>query len=242
MRKYLSFKQLALFIGLLFILASLIIPNEILTNIGITSTGGGLGTSTTEAAPGDNLSITCTPTTLANGTWAYLNAGGSPVQYLHGSQWYSTETGITWGSLKFTLKNEGLQSADVLISSDNWTGTGKTWYLADDAIPLASTIGLKAGIVYSTPGYFILGFAPYPTQAIGWSDNGNVDVQEHVGYDFSGTGDYTIIVKRSTPHNFLVTGIDPTDSVWWGFKILLPTSSVGNVVMTGIITLTAVIH
>jgi len=240
MRKYLSFKQLALFVGLLFILASLIIPNEILTHIGITSTGGGLGTGIAEAAPGDNLSIINSPDNLTSGTWAYLNAGGSPVQYLRGNQWYSTETGITWGALKFTLKNEGLQSADVFISSDNWTGTGKTWYLAGDAIPLASTIGLKAGIVYSTPGYFAIGFAPYPTQAIGWSDNGDVDVQEHVGYDFSGTGDYTIIVNRAG--NALVEGLDPTDSVWWGFKILLPTSSVGNVVMTGIITLTAVIH
>ena len=189
---------------------------------------------------GDNLSIINSPDNLTSGTWAYLNAGGSPVQYLRGNQWYSTETGITWGALKFTLKNEGLQSADVFISSDNWTGTGKTWYLAGDAIPLASTIGLKAGIVYSTPGYFAIGFAPYPTQAIGWSDNGDVDVQEHVGYDFSGTGDYTIIVNRAG--NALVEGLDPTDSVWWGFKILLPTSSVGNVVMTGIITLTAVIH
>ena len=197
--------------------------------------------SALELAGTTGISITCSPDNVT-GAWAYLNAGGAPTQYLRGNQWYTTETGITWGALKFTLQNDGSASADVMISSDNWTGTGKTWYLADDAVPLASTIGLKAGIVYSTPGYFAIGFTPYPTKAIGWSDNGDVDVQEHVGYDFSGTGDYTIIVKRNLPHNFLVTSLDPTDSVWWGFKILLPTSSVGNVVMTGIITLTAVIH
>lgn len=184
-----------------------------------------------------SVSITCTPTTV-NGAWAYLSGGGIPTQYLRGNQWYTTETGITWGALEFTLSNNGTVPCDVLISSENWTGLGVTWYLSDTAVPAASTIGLKAGIVESTPGYFLVGENTTGRQTLGFAG----DDQEYVGYDFSGTSDYTIVVKRSEPYNFLTTNLEPTSSVWWGFKILLPTSAVGNAQMTGVITLTATVH
>jgi hypothetical protein len=191
------------------------------------------------AAPGDNISITCTPDNVT-GSWAYLNGSGSPVQYLRSDQWYSTETGITWGALKFTLQNDGLQAVDVTIHSDNWIGIGKTWYLSDTATPGIATIGLKAGVVYSTPGYFLVGPGTSYYQALGFS--GSENETQYTGYDFSGTADYTVVIKRQEPWNYLVEGLCSTCSVWWGFKILLPTSATGNVEMTGNITLTAMEH
>lgn len=52
-------------------------------------------------------------------------------------------------------------------------------------------------------------------------------------------GDYTIIVKKNSPYNALVTGLAASGTQDWGLKLLAPTTFSDGVQKTGIVTLTA---
>ena len=52
-------------------------------------------------------------------------------------------------------------------------------------------------------------------------------------------GDYTIIVKKNSPYNDLVTGLADSGTQDWGLKLWTPTAYTDGATKTGTVTITA---
>ena len=80
------------------------------------------------------------------------------------------------------------------------------------------------------------------TNGITWtlSDDGNPGT-DTIGFKAGLSGeDYTIVVKKNSPYNTLVSGLAQDSSQQWGLRLYTPTSIPNGYEKSGTITLTAV--
>jgi hypothetical protein len=167
-----------------------------------------ISTNTAYASP-DIIDISNIPPSYDFGI---VTGGSTPV------------TGLTY----FTVTNNSDTTVSITIGANDFTG-GVGWALSDNATPGVNTVGLKAGKVNPL---LTVGFTASP-KTVGMSGG---EQQPVVG--FEGQGDYTIIIKETSP-NYLIRNVPIGGSLKWGFKMWTPTSFSDGAQKEGKITLTA---
>jgi hypothetical protein len=87
--------------------------------------------------------------------------------------------------------------------------------------------------------YWTLGFSGGDEQErLGFGED--EDEWEMVGMIWE--GDYGVIVKRTSPYNYLFIGLPPGGTFKWGLEFYAPTANIGNEIMEGTVILTASEH
>lgn len=83
------------------------------------------------------------------------------------------------------------------------------------------------------------------TGGVGWTLDDDCDPDQNTfglkaGLDGASEPYYTIVVKKTSPYNFLVESLESSESQDWGLKLYAPTSFTDSVTKTGTITLTGI--
>jgi hypothetical protein len=144
----------------------------------------------------------------------------------------------------------------ITVSPNTWTefyneGTGShvhnlrenTWYTSDndsnlDYFTLTNTGGVVIDVLISSSDNWTGTGVTWTVSPTG--DPGNATIGLWAGIE--GSGGYYILIKPDEPSNFLVTNLASSGTQDFGLKVFTCTDNAGNVVMTGTITLWAVVH